>query len=283
MDWKQHCLARLPAYLDDNGDLAPPWERFPHYERYTIGWRMGAGEDWLGLWSVFLEGLDPAFEVRLAYLRRHAAAPVTWAKSVHAVLYPPSRDDDDEDDDADADDDEERVAQARRTALLQMGLIASDVAYSTWLRQQQGVRWPWTYADTPEYAARYLTRDMELWSRQVAGLRSDPAWKTPPVPDEWQSCAAPLATGDPRPLDLDRGLLSLARSLAAGHVAPPWQLGLTIDDFADSFEDDMGYVDAFRLWGMSVFDDREHLQRYLGATRMPESWAGWIAEHFAVD
>jgi hypothetical protein len=36
----------------------------------------------------------------------------------------------------------------------------------------------------------------------------------------------------------------------------------------------MGYVDAFRLWGMSVFDDREHLQRYVVATRMPESWQG---------
>lgn len=285
MDWKQRYLARLPEHLDDKGDLAPPWERFPHYERYTIGWRMGTGEDWLGLWHVFLETLDPAFEARLSYLRRHPAAPITWAKSVHDVLYPSSRDDADEDEDGDRDGDGggERGGEERRAALLEMGLIASDVAYSTWLRQQEGVRWPWTYGDTPEYAARYLTRDMEFWSRQVAGLRSDPGWKTPQLPDEWESCAAPLATGDPRPLDLDRGLLSLARSLAAGRVAPPWELGLGVDDFADSFEDDMGYVDAFRLWGMSVFDDREHLQRYLGPAGMPERWGGWIAEHFAVD
>lgn len=277
MDWKQSCLSRLPEYLDDSGDLAPPWERFPEYERYTIGWRMGAGEDWLGLWHVFLDGLDPAFETRLAYLRRHPAAPFTWASSVHEVLYPSSPDDEGDDGD------DEGVARERRGGLLQRGLIASDVAFGTWLRQKEGVRWPWTYSDAPEEAARHRTRDIGFWSRQVAGLRRDPAWSPPPVPDEWQSCAAPLATGNPGPLDLGRGLLSLARLLAAGHVTPPWQLGLTTDDFADSFDDDMGYVDAFRLWGMSVFDDRQHLQAYLGATRMPESWEEWVAEQWPVD
>ena len=45
----------------------------------------------------------------------------------------------------------------------------------------------------------------------------------------------------------------------------------------------MGYVDAFRLWGMAAFDDREHLQRYVDATEMPPQWAGWIAEQLSVD
>ena len=294
MDWKQRCLARLPEHLDAHGDLAPPWERFPTYERYTIGWRMGTGEDGLGLWHVFLEQLGTSYEARLAYLRRHAAAPVTWASSVHQVLYPSARDDgdnddddndDDDDDDGDDDEREKQAAQERRTALLQQGLIASDAAYSTWLRQQEGVRWPWTYAETPEHAARYWTRDLGFWSRQVASLRRAPGWTAPPVPDEWQACAAPLATGAAGALDPDRGLLSLARALAAGHVTPPWQLGLTPADFADSFEDDMGYVDAFRLWGMSVFDDREQLQRYLdgNTTQLPASWAGWIAEQWPLD
>jgi hypothetical protein len=289
MDWKQHCLARLPEHLDANGDLAPPWERFPHYEHYSIGWRMGTGEDWLGLWHVFLERLGPSFEARLAYLRRHPAAPISWASSVHRVLHPPAPDDDDDDDDDDGADDtdeaderEARAEQERRAALLQQGLIASDVAFATWLRQQEGVRWPWTYADTPEAAARYWTRDLAFWSRQIASLRSAPGWTPPPVPDAWQPCAAPLATGTTGALELERGLLSLARVLAAGHVTPPWQLGLTPDDFADSFADDMGYVDAFRLWGMSVFDDREHLRRYLDATQVPERWEGWIAEQWSL-
>jgi hypothetical protein len=78
MDWNQSYRSRLPEHLDANGDLAPPWERFPTYERYTIGWRMGAGEDWLGLWHVFLKGLESSPEVRLAYLRRHLPAPISW-------------------------------------------------------------------------------------------------------------------------------------------------------------------------------------------------------------
>jgi uncharacterized damage-inducible protein DinB len=34
---------RLASLLDANGDLAPPWAKFPNYERGTIGWRMGSG------------------------------------------------------------------------------------------------------------------------------------------------------------------------------------------------------------------------------------------------
>ena len=133
MDWKRSCIARLPEYLDDSGDLVPPWERFPGYERYSLGWRMGTGEDWLGLWHVFLEQHDSAFEARLAYLRRHPPAPFTWADAVYDALHPSPIDDENED---------ERIAKERRGALLEMGLIASNVAYPTWLRQQQGVRWP---------------------------------------------------------------------------------------------------------------------------------------------
>lgn len=272
MDWKQFCRSRLHQFLDGNGDLAPPWERFPTYERYTIGWRMGSGEDWLGLWHVFLEDFEPAFEARLAYLRRHPPAPVTWADAVHGVLYPSSGDEE-------RDDDEEAAAE-RRDALQGAGLIASDVAYSTWLSQQQGVRWPWESTEAPEEAARYWTRAFWFWSRQVAGLRSDPAWQPPVVPERWQSCAAPLRTGEVPSPDLRNGLLSLARMLSAGQVTPPWQLGQTLGDFGDSFNNDMGYVDAFRLWGMSSFDDREQLQSYLAATKAPEVWQHWTSEQF---
>jgi hypothetical protein len=274
MDSDQFYRTRLPEFLDGNGDLAPPWERFPTYDRYTIGWRMGAGESWLCMWHVFLEDLDPAPEARLAYLRRHPPAPVSWADRVYHVLNPSSPDEEWED--------EEGPAAERRAALQHAGLIASDVAYSTWLSQQQGVLWPWKSAETPEVAARYWTRELWFWSRQVAGLRSDPAWVPPTVPDRWEPCAAPLRTGEVSSLDLRQGLLSLAQLLSVGQVTPPWQLGLTFADFADSFEDDMGYVDAFRLWGMKSFDDREHIQRYLTATEAPESWERWAAEQFLV-
>jgi hypothetical protein len=268
MDWKEVCRRRLPECLDRNGDLAPPWEQFPNYERYTIGWRMGAGEGWLGLWHVFLEDFDPSYEARLAYLRRHPPAPETWADMVHSVLHPSTRDDESED----------RIAAERRDTLRRAGLIASDVAYSTWLSQQQGVRWPWELVETPEQAARYWTRDLSFWSRQVAGMRGHTAWDPPAVPERWQACDAPLRTGRVNSPDLCKGLLSLAQMLAAGRVVAPWQLGMKLDDFADSFELDMGYVDAFRLWGMSSFDDHEQVQRYLSATGAPDEWKRWSVE-----
>lgn len=272
MEWKESCRGRLPKFLDVNGDLAPPWERFPNYERYTIGWRMGTGEDWLGLWHVFLDGLGPSFEARLAYLRRHPPAPETWADAVHGVLYPSAGD-------AGPGEDEGAAAE-RRDALRQAGLIASDVAYPTWLSRQQGVRWPWEDVDTPEEAARYRPRDLWFWSRQVAGLRADPSWEPPTVPAGWQPCEAPLRTGEVRLPDPRHGLLLLAQMLSAGRVIPPWQLGLTLDDFVDSFEDDMGYVDAFRNWGMSSFDDGEQLWRYLAANNAPDAWVGWCQAQF---
>jgi hypothetical protein len=275
MDQQQCSRDRLAEHLDGNGDLPPPWERFPNYERYTIGWRMGAGEDWLSYWHVFLDALAPDFEVRLAYLRRHPPAPVNWADHVYAVLHPSVRDSDNEGDDS--------GETQRRAELLQLGLIASDAAYPVWLRQQQGVRWPWEYGETPETVARYWTRDFWFWSRQVAGLRVADDWKQPTVPEGWEPCAEPLATGLVRTPDLRRGLLTLAQMLAAGRVVPPWEFGLGIDTFAGSFELDMGYTDAFRLWGMSAFDDREQMQSLLGDSGPPASWHTWVSEHFYFD
>ena len=275
MDGMSYRRGRLAEHLDGAGDLAPPWERFPHYERYTIGWRMGAGEDWLGLWRAFLEGLPPAFEVRLAYLKRHPPAPVNWADHVYRVLHPSAPDAADEAGEGA----EDQVEAQRRAELRGLGLIASDAAYPIWLRRQDGVRWPWESGETPESVARYWTREFWFWSRQVAALRGRAGWKSPDVPANWLACAEPLETGRASALDLRRGLLSLARALAAGRVVPPWELGLSPDDFADSFEMDVGYVDAFRLWGMSAFDDREHLRRHLGA-EVPTHWDGWLAEQF---
>ncbi|WP_437766270.1 hypothetical protein WMF27_25470 [Sorangium sp. So ce281] len=287
MDWKESCRSRLREHVDQHGDIAPPWERFPDYERYTIGWRMGSGEDWLGMWSVFLEQLAPDRETRIAYLRRHPPAPITWAEAVHKVLHPTderAEDEDGDEEEEDGDEEEDPIAAAsRRSALLEQGLIAVDVSFSIWLSQQDGVRWPWESYETPEKAARYNTREFWFWSRQVAELRRGDGWLPPAVPEGWRACATALASGDADPIEPRDGLLSLARLLCAGDVKAPWQLGLELADFADSFEDDMGYVDAFRLWGMSAFDDAHQLRRYLEATRVPPGWEAWIAEQFPLD
>ena len=278
MDWQRY-RDRLPNHLDEMGDLPPPWEKFPHFEHNSMGWRMGDGEDWLRLWHLFLEQLGPGFEVRLAYLRRHPPAPVVWAASVYHALYSQSgREPKPEDDDV-----AEALVAERRDSLLKQGLLASDIAYPTWLRQQRGIVWPWAYERTARKTARHYRRELWFWSRQIAGLREGPSWAPPKVPVGWRSCASALETGKVGRLDLRQGLISLAQMLSAGRVQPPWQLGLELSDFADSFENDMGYVDAFRLWGQSVFDDLQQLRLYLDATQVTPDWEAWAQDQFLFD
>ncbi len=281
MSWIDSARARLPDHLDAHGDLPPPWVEFPTYERYCIGWRMGGGEDWLGLWHVFLEGLgdDPA--VRLAYLRRHAPAPMNWSESVHRVLNPGwSDEDDDEGDEDDADDDGSDPAEARRAQLLARGLIASDASYAIWRARQDRVHWPWFDVRSPTTAGRHWTRDLWFWSRHVAELRAAGRLDLPRVPWPWRGCTRPLREGRCTRIDRRRGLLTLVRMLGAGEVIPPWRLGLHVQDFADTFDDDMGYVDAYRLWGMSALDDGEMLRRFCHADEAPPPWRAWLADQF---
>ncbi len=72
--------ARLAAMIaEQGGEMEPPWSRLPWIQRWSIGWRMGIGEDYGVMWTNFsdekLHGLTEA----LAYLRRHPKAPRTWA------------------------------------------------------------------------------------------------------------------------------------------------------------------------------------------------------------
>jgi hypothetical protein len=283
-DWKQHYREKLSANLDPQGDLVPPWERFPEYEHFTIGWRMGIGEDWMGLWSVFLEQLEPDFETRLSYLKRHPPAPVTWADAVYLVLYPGL-----EDEELDGEDEEDKRNAKRRAELLKMGLIASDIAFTTWLNKQADIVWPWSCYGTPKNATRYSTRNLWFWSRQVGILRQNKELKIPQLPLSWRSCENALKTGTLEGVNLDRkiltgtnGLLVLAKMLSAGLIIPPWQLHLKPTDFKDSFDDDMGYTDAFRLWAMSAFDDDEHMWRFLDGKEPPDEWKTWVEEHMMV-
>jgi hypothetical protein len=143
-------------------DLAPPWARFPTYERYTIGWRMGAGEDYLVRWWAFVTTLPADEASRRAYLRRHPPAPFTWAERVAQVLRPRAADDGDGDGDDDGSDVE--AAHARRIALAADGLIAEDVAYRTWRATQAELAWPWAWVDTPVYR-----RDLLRAGNDIAG------------------------------------------------------------------------------------------------------------------
>lgn len=276
--YRQH----LAEHLDARGDLAPPWEEFPHYERYTIGWRMGSGESWLGFFSVFLDQLPQDFETRLAYLRRHAKAPYTWSSWAYEVLYPETSDEDEKEDVDDEDGERAQLRnKERRVQLIEMGLVGSDVAYYTWRTKQETMHWPWEDSETPMDAARYWTRDLWYWSRHLDELRKQHQIPAFDVPEEWEEVAEIVRAGKTTPVVAEEGLRSLTRGLAAGVVIAPWQIGLSTDDFEDSFDMDMNYVDAFRLWGMSVFDDPVMVDHYAQSTAMPAEWKDWMVDHFS--
>ena len=39
--------------------MPPPWLAFPEIERYSIGWRMGYGEDYIDWFGHWLDTLSP--------------------------------------------------------------------------------------------------------------------------------------------------------------------------------------------------------------------------------
>lgn len=225
---------------------------------------MGGGEDWMGLWDVFLESLPRDEATRRSYLERHRPAPIDWAEQVHSVLVPC----------ANGEEDEAELEASIVEALLRDGLLAIDAAYETWLSQQKGLRFPWSFAESPATAARHHTRELWFSSRQLSAATDQE--RAVEVPEAWQLCESALHTRSTGLLDLARGLETLAQMLVAGAVEAPWSLDLSLRDFEDSFESDMGFVDAFRLWGISVLDGSQALERYVDESDAPEEWSVWL-------
>lgn len=61
--------------LKDKKIMPPPWLAFPEIERYSIGWRMGYGEDYIYRFGDWLDTLSP--EEREEY-RSLFPEPITW-------------------------------------------------------------------------------------------------------------------------------------------------------------------------------------------------------------
>ena len=61
--------------LKDKKIMPPPWLAFPEIERYSIGWRMGYGEDYIYRFGDWLDTLSP--EERKEY-RSLFPEPITW-------------------------------------------------------------------------------------------------------------------------------------------------------------------------------------------------------------
>ena len=248
-------------------DMLPPWEEFPAYERYTIGWRMGPGETYLGNWFDFTAALPKDYESRLAYLKRHRPAPLNWGDTVLSVLYPDSKSDQ-----------EYGCSEAETTQLLELGLITQDAAYQTWLLQQSDISWPWKFPmrePSPEKAARYATREFWFFSRQLNTNRDA---SPEAVPRGWQKVETEVLTGQLGDIDPSLGLLTLAKMLCAGTVQPPWQYGLLPTHVTNSFEMDMGFCDAYLLWLISSFDDDALVKKIFESTNIPSDWLNLIQE-----
>ena len=61
--------------LQDKKIMPPPWLAYREIERYSIGWRMGYGEDYIYRFGDWLDTLSP--EERVEY-RALFPEPVTW-------------------------------------------------------------------------------------------------------------------------------------------------------------------------------------------------------------
>ncbi len=254
-------------------DMVPPWEKYPTYEKYTIGWRMGAGEDYIHSWYRFVSKLPEAYDTRFAYLKRHRPAPVNWSDRVLDVLYPNEG----------YDDYESEISNKDQNKLIQLGLIEQDAAYNSWISQQVQIAWPWHTFDTPQDAARYSTRDFWFFSRQLKAAREKGKVAFERIPDNWKSVEKQLMSGDIGTVNPAKGLIALAQMLCVGTIESPWKLGLTLNDFQDSYEIDMGFVDAFRLWCTCAFDDDALLWEMFPKKEIPGAWLDWFEEEVLLD
>ena len=255
----------MHEYLNEQGELTPPWVKYPQFDAYSIGWRMGMGETWLCLWQAFVEAL-PDTAARESYLRHYPKAPHAWASSILWAL------------DLNFEDEASPEDIAR---LETMGLIAADIAYPTWLEQQpKELVWPWENEGKPLETARHDTRLFWFWARAFAKERDQ--FEFGCVPDSWSDYLDALKGHCPR-LNLDRGLESLCQQLCACDVRPPWHFGLSPKDHEESFEMDMDYSSAFVLWAMSVFDDQPTYEAYLRDFPPPPNWRPWLRDNIGLD
>ena len=244
-------------------NIVPPWEAFPDYERYTIGWRMGGGEEYFHDWWNFIASLPLDFSSRLQYLQQNRPAPINWFDIVLKVLYPEQNDI------------RYRDRNSEIPQLLNWRLIEYDVAFATWLQQQTEIRYPWTMGNTPEEVARYSTRDFWFFCRQ---FNSDRTVDIPEIPAAWWDIENNLRSGETGNLVPSQGLQTIAKMLCSGSILTPWQLGLNLDSCKNSYEMDMGYGDAYGLWLTSAFDDDKLIRQMLSKTSIPDEWNDWIEE-----
>ncbi len=71
----------------------PPWLMYPDLPAGHIGWRMGAGEDYLSNWHDWLFGISQ--QERQSYLLMHCPIPGDWLLGVAEIFSWHNEEDDD--------------------------------------------------------------------------------------------------------------------------------------------------------------------------------------------
>jgi hypothetical protein len=66
----------IAGELTPQGDLLPPWQRFPEIQAGSIGWRMGYGETYMMAWDKWT---DPFTQEQLIeYFKKYLPIPPDW-------------------------------------------------------------------------------------------------------------------------------------------------------------------------------------------------------------
>jgi hypothetical protein len=257
------------ASQGDPNELPPPWAKHPEIPWGSIGWRMGYGESALMEWHAWFDQQPWGDrEQRVAYLRRHAAAPRPWAWAVAGVLEP-DRDEDEGDDDYDG------RNEALATRLAAEGLVGDDVAMGAWeaIHGDAPVA-PWAASWRGRVlgsAARYGGRELTFWARWCAARRDDgrlAAWlqRVPAPEPAWEPMRDAVQHGAPPRGFSPASAWERLAVLVAAHAAapPPWSVGEPPSALREEYEDDSSYADAWRGWVYEAFDDGASWRAYLG-------------------
>jgi hypothetical protein len=56
-------------------ELLPPWKKYPEIHRFSIGWRMGYGEDYMIEWIEYYSKLS---EEKKETYKRKFPTPIMW-------------------------------------------------------------------------------------------------------------------------------------------------------------------------------------------------------------
>ena len=62
--------------LTSQGDLLPPWLKYPEIQAMSIGWRMGDGEGYMIAWDKWTRQFDQ--EQFIEYFKKYLPIPIEW-------------------------------------------------------------------------------------------------------------------------------------------------------------------------------------------------------------